>query len=140
MHCKNVQDASKPYVEHGAKVFLVDSQWMKKFKKAYFPHWLDSNYSQETDKLITKESPRKSTDGEISPGKKPKPDDIKLTELDLPPLTNERIVLSHGEVMQQSILVLSKKRAAMQKSLDPFATTDKVKNAGRQRGRSSSKS
>ena len=70
---------------------------MKKFKKAYFPQWLDSNYSQETDKLITKESPRKSADGEISPGKKPKQD---VTELDLPPLTNERIVLSHGEVMQ----------------------------------------
>ena len=73
---------------------------MKKFKKAYFPLWLDSNYCQETDKLIIKESPRKSADGEISPGKKTKPDELKLSELDLPPLNNERIVLSHGEVMQ----------------------------------------
>jgi hypothetical protein len=52
LHVKNISETSKPYVAHGAKVspftkeesltrnvqvFIIDSEWMQKFKKAYYP-------------------------------------------------------------------------------------------------------
>jgi hypothetical protein len=80
---------------------------MKKFKKAYYPSWLVDQGQLRTIENSTSVHKKQVE----SPGK----------ETDLPPLTNERIVLTHNEVMQNNILVLSKKRAAMQQALHNFS-------------------
>jgi hypothetical protein len=110
------------------QVFIIDSQWMKKFKKAYYPQWLDIGQITKSEEkgrtsIDSASSPRKRTDSEdrTTPQKQSNKTPVKEYEkIYWPPLTNERIVLSHSEVIQQNILVLSKKRAAILNSVQHF--------------------